>query len=60
MTEESKKVISSINHVINKTSALIIAKKIPTHIASVFLELCKTIISLNRQIDKLNGREKTE
>lgn len=60
MTEESKKVISSINHVINKTSALVIAKKIPPQIASMLLELCETIISLNRQIDRLSRQEKTE
>lgn len=60
MAEESKKVISSINHVINKTSALVIAKKIPTQIASMLLELCETIISLNRQIDRLSRQEKTE
>lgn len=51
MTEESKKIISAVNNAINKTIALVIAKKIPTKIASILLELCSTIISLNRQIE---------
>jgi len=57
MTEETKKTISAVNRAINKTSALVIAKKIPTQIASMLLELCETIISLNRRIERLSAGE---
>lgn len=58
MTEETKKTISAVNRAINKASTLVIAKKIPVQVASILLELCETIISLNRQIDRLSRQEK--
>lgn len=59
MTKESRKVVSSVNHVINNASALVIAKKIPVKVASILFELCETIISLNRRIEaRISEQEK--